>query len=134
MTSNEIFILNTLLCGILSFMGMFKHLRNNQTIQTLLIISAFYGFVSIFIHVFIVWMDDLSSYSFWNPFVYIALYGVLRYLNISIYHREPTYNKASWYDPSEGRKQNTLDVLVHLLPMGVSLIFPFLVKKLMTYF
>ncbi len=134
MTSNEIFILNTVLWAILSFMGMFKHLRNNQTILTLLVISALYGCVSVFVHIFISRMDDLSSYSFWSPFVYLVLYGFLRYLYLKIYHREPTYNKASWYDPEEGRNQNTLDLLAHLLPMGVSLIFPFLVKKLLSSF
>jgi hypothetical protein len=61
------------------------------------------------------------------PLFYLTVYNCLRYAYIKVYGVEPTYNKASWYDPKDGRKQNWFDVVVFFIPLLLSLGFvPFL--------
>jgi hypothetical protein len=66
-----------------------------------------------------------NSYDFlYVPIVYMVCYNLLRVLYIKIYNCEPTYNRSSWYDPGDGRRQNWLDVIVYVVPIFISLGFP----------
>ena len=72
-----------------------------------------------------------NSYDFlYVPIVYMICYNLLRLLYIKIYNREPTYNRSSWYDPEDGRRQNWLDVIVYVIPIFVSLGFPIILTAL----
>lgn len=131
MNDNLIFFTNMGLAMILAMFGMAKRLRDNQTLKTLLWITTLVGVTGSSLR-FFPNMDIslLTTWSFWNPFVYITLYAGLRHAYRLCYQREPTYHKASWFDPEEGRKQNTFDVFVHLFPMLMALIFPFIMQKI----
>jgi hypothetical protein len=61
------------------------------------------------------------------PLFYLTVYNCLRYVYVKVYGVEPTYNKASWYDHDDGRKQNWFDVVVFFVPLLLSFGFvPFL--------
>ena len=37
---------------------------------------------------------------------YIICYAALRHVYVRIYNIEPTYNRMSWFDPEDNRRQN----------------------------
>ena len=61
---------------------------------------------------------------FSGAFVQIISYAGLRFLFKRKYNFEPTYNRMSWYDDEDGRRQNWLDVIVFVIPLISSFILP----------
>lgn len=104
-------------------LGLFKKLRNNKAIIFSLFLSGLIAIVPI-----TTILDHKSTAENLNqnnglllPFIYVVLYGSLRMLYKRIYHREPTYYRADWYDPEDARNQNLLDVIVYISPMILSI-------------
>jgi len=58
---------------------------------------------------------------------YIICYAGLRHVYIRKYSIEPTYNRISWFDPDDGRRQNWLDVVVFVIPLLLSFIIPLMI-------
>lgn len=122
MQENENFI-GLIIWLIFTILGLFKKLRSNQAIIFSLFVSGLIAIVPI-----ITMLDNESTAENLNqnkglllPFIYVVLYGSLRMLYKRMYHREPTYYRAAWYDPEDARNQNFLDVIVYISPMILSL-------------
>lgn len=131
MTSGTLLIIGLGFTTLISVMGFMKLFRSNKTIQILLVITVLIGMIGIYFRTNLTELPHGNAAdSLWGPFVYIALYGILRYLYIQIYKREPTYNKSSWYDPEDGRRQNWLDVAVYIIPMISSIGIPIIIHEM----
>jgi hypothetical protein len=124
-SSNTIFYIGYIPTGILAVLGFMKVLRNDKLIKTTFILALLFAILGFFIGIK---DDDIGSgfapAVFAAPLVYILSFTLLRFLYKVLYRVEPTYNRASWYDEGDKRKQNWFDVLVHVLPMLLSFVFP----------
>lgn len=111
-------------------LGFFKKLRDNQTIIYLLLFTALIAIYPLTkIIEGIPHSGNLRETDFlFLPFFYLSAYGLLRQLYKSIYNREPTYHRMSWYDPEDGRKQNWLDFFVYVGSMVISIILLILIN------
>jgi hypothetical protein len=128
-SSNSILIIGYSLTGLLFLMGLGKKLRNDNIIKISLIVSLIVAVIGFLIRSEQTKMAaGNAADSFYSPLVYIATYAGLRYLYKRRYRVEPTYNRSSWHDYKEGRRQNWLDVTVHLLPFMLALVIPMLSK------
>lgn len=110
------------LWGIFVMLGFFKKLRDDNTIIFLLLLTAL---IAVYPLIKIIEGEQYSgnirqTNIFFSPFFYVSTYGLLRQLYKSIYKREPTYYRASWFDPEDNRKQNWLDVFVYIGSMTIS--------------
>lgn len=122
MTENENFI-GLMIWLVFVILGLFKKLRSNKAIIFSLFLSGLIAIVPI-----TTMLGHESTAENLNqnnglllPFIYVVLYGSLRMLYKRIYHREPTYYRADWYDPEDARNQNLLDVIVYIIPMILSI-------------
>jgi hypothetical protein len=124
-SSNTILYIGYILTGLLAVLGFMKVLRNDKLIKRIIFIALVFATFGFFIRSK---ENDIgigfAPAVFASPLVYILSYALLRYLYKSFYRVEPTYNRSSWYDDEDGRRQNWLDVLVHVLPMFIAIIFP----------
>ena len=59
-----------------------------------------------------------------GPLVYVLTYSALRWMYKRVNKREPTYAYMSRYDWEDRRKLDTLDYVVHLVPVLLGLVFP----------
>jgi uncharacterized membrane protein YfhO len=124
-SSNTIFYIGYIPTGILALLGFMKVLRNDKLIKTIFILALHFAILGFFINI----KDDeiASGFTpavFAAPLVYILSFALLRFLYKALYRVEPTYNRVSWYDEGDKREQNWFDVLVHILPMLLSFVFP----------
>ncbi|WP_224490964.1 hypothetical protein [Robertkochia flava] len=118
LTEKQILILSLVLTGILVVLGFMKLLRSNRILLILTPISLVVGLWGMLISgVKTETINGNGAEFLIAPFVYLSSYSLLRMLYKKLYKVEPTYNRFSWYDKEEGRKQNWLDVTVHILPM-----------------
>jgi hypothetical protein len=108
-----------------------KLMRNNKVLVGLLIVSIAMTISQIVlsIHEKTFKRATLSD-ALYSPLVYVIFYNCLRHAYLRIFGIEPTYNRMSWYDPEDGRKQNWLDVIVYITPFFLSLGFPILLAIL----
>jgi hypothetical protein len=112
---------------MLAVCASMKLLRNDRLIKRVIISAMLFATVGFFLEIK---GDDIGSgfapAVFAAPLVYILSYALLRNLYKALYRVEPTYNRASWYDHEDKRRQNWFDVLVHILRWLLSLAFPFI--------
>ncbi len=124
--------IGTLIFGILVILGFAKKLRNDTTLIILLVVTGIIGGIGIWIRDPEYEIPKGNEADFLiMPFAYVVAYKLLRKLYKSIYKVEPTYNRSSWYDYEEGRKQNWLDLLVHIAPIIISGLTPLVIGKLL---
>jgi len=102
---------------IVYILASYKKLRNNRVLTRLAIVTLLIALLGVFI-------NKEGSLFLASAFFYVIIYAGLRYIYLKKYSIEPTYNRASWYDPEEGRKQNWLDVIVFVIPLMLSLVMP----------
>ena len=102
---------------ILYMFASYKKLRNNRALIILSITSFLLAIPGVLIKV-----PEAAMLT--GAFIYLISYSLLRYIYIKKYSFEPTYNKSSWYDANEGRRQNWLDVIVYVMPILLSMIVP----------
>ncbi|MEZ4738491.1 MAG: hypothetical protein R2818_03830 [Flavobacteriales bacterium] len=107
-----------------------KWLRNDRVILVLLLMSSALAIFGIVRRV-----PENPRLNTWDgllgPFAYVASYTLFRYLYERVFRREPTYDRGSWYDREEGRRQDLYDVGVHVLPMLIGLAVPVIMTKLL---
>ena len=123
-------ILGITLWGVFVMLGFFKKLRDDKTIIFLSLLTAI---IAIYPLTKII---EGAPYSgnfrqtdiFFLPFFYVSTYGLLRQLYKSIYKREPTYYRASWFDPEDNREQNWLDIFVYVGSMAISFLIVVLIN------
>ncbi len=121
-----------LLTGILAIAGFLKKLRSDRTLFVLLLISIPIAVCGLLLRSPEYQMKGANAADMLlGPFFYIVMYGSLRHLYKKKYKREPTYHRASWYDPDEKRKQNALDVIVHIFPVISAVFFPVIITALL---
>ena len=112
----------------LAFCGFMKWMRNDRTLAVLFMVTGVLAIIGISGR-----MPENPRLNSWDglvgPFAYVASYASLRYLYKRIYRREPTNNRGGRYDQEEGRRQNWLDVAVHVLPMMIGLSVPIMLTK-----
>jgi hypothetical protein len=108
--------------GIYACLGFYKLLRKRKWTNRLLIIA---GVLASFQLLLSIIKDSLTapilSDTLYGPITYMASYLLLRKVYMRIYKVEPTYNYGAWYDPADKRRQNWLDILVHVLPFLISI-------------
>lgn len=95
----------------------YKRLRNDRLLKIASIITFLIAIPGFLLRV-------PESAMLIGAFVYIITYSGLRYLFKKKYDFEPTYNRMSWYDSEDGRKQNWFDVIVFVIPIMISFILP----------
>ncbi len=66
-----------------------------------------------------------------GPLVYVSAYALLRWIYKQIYRREPTYIYVSRYDWEDRRKLDTLDYVVHVVPMLLALFTPAVLTRIL---
>ena len=124
-TLNTLFFIGCIPTGLLVLLGFAKVLRNDRLIKKIIVLALLFASLGFFIQV-----EDkdvgpgFAPATLAAPLVYILSYTILRFIYKSLYKVEPTYNRSSWYDHEDNRRQNWLDVFVHLFPWLFSLIFP----------
>lgn len=112
--------------AILWMFGLLKKLRNDKTLLLLALLTLVFGLSSLWIDSYL-FSGTSKPFALLSPFLYIILYALLRKLYKKLYEVEPTYYRASWYDPEERRRQNWLDVIVAIMPGFISITFPILI-------
>lgn len=129
LSANTILIIGYLMTTTLAVFGFMKMLRDDRVIKTVTTISVLIALVGLLIR-----NDqtkDLagnSADSFFGPLIYIVSYALLRFVYKRKFHVEPTYDRNSMFDKADGRRQNWLDITVHVLPFFLSLIIPLLIE------
>ena len=120
------------LLGAVAIAGFYKKLRDNKVILMLLFPALLLAAFGLLIRSPELQQKGANSADFFiSPLIYLLSYGTLRHIYKKQYGVEPTYNRSSWYDPEEGRKQNGFDVLVFILPVFIAAIFPVLITSLL---
>jgi hypothetical protein len=95
----------------------YKKLRNDRLLKVSSIITLLFAIPGVLIR-------TPEAAMLMGAFVQVVSYAFLRYLFKRKYNFEPTYNRMSWYDHEEGRKQNWLDVIVFVVPTMLSFTIP----------
>ncbi|MCB9164911.1 MAG: hypothetical protein H6592_15160 [Flavobacteriales bacterium] len=107
----------------LVFCGFMKWLRNDRLLLILVLATAVLAIIGIVGRI-----PENPRLNTWDgllgPFAYVGSYALLRHWYKKVFRREPTYQRASWYDHEEGRRLDWYDVTVHVLPMCVGLGVP----------
>lgn len=132
LTPNQISMIAFIITAIIAVCGFMKLLRSNKVLIILLTITfpiAIFGLIIRGVNTEMV--NGNAANMFLSPFIYVASYTLLRLVFKRIYKMEPTYERYSWYDYSDGRKQNWLDVIVHLIPLMLSFTLPFLIENIL---
>lgn len=130
LTGENIMMIGLILTGILVVCGFMKLLRSNKTLIIITILTIPIAVLGLFMRGKETEMVNGNGAKFLiSPFIYITSFALLRMLFKNIYKMEPTYEKHSWYDAEDGRNQNWLDLIVHILPMILSFIVPILIDK-----
>lgn len=118
--------------GTLAIYGYLKMLRSDKLLFILTVLSAIFGIIGLGLRSEATEMvNGNGATAMISPFVYIVSYAMLRWIYKKIYKMEPTYNRSSWYDHEEGRKQNWLDVIVHIIPMILCWVVPILIDEIL---
>lgn len=121
-----------LFTGILAIAGFLKKLRKDRTLFVLLLISIPIAVSGLLLRSPEYQMKGANGADILlGPFVYIVMYGGLRYVYKKIYKREPTYNRSSWYDPEEKREQNIMDVFAHVFPLMGAVLLPIIITAVL---
>ncbi len=118
--AKEDLLLGSLLIFLLVFfMVAINFLRNDKRIfkVILFLIMIFLTELLLIKFQFIELNNFDSIYLIITPMVYIITYFILRKIFIYLYGMEPTYNRSSWFDYSEGRRQNGGDMMVFFIPL-----------------
>jgi len=95
----------------------YKKLRNDRSLRISSIITLLFAIPGVLIR-------TPEAAMLMGAFVQVVTYAFLRYLFKRKYSFEPTYNRMSWYDSEEGRKQNWFDVIVFVIPILLSFTIP----------
>jgi hypothetical protein len=115
------------LAGALELAGLELKLRDDVIITKVTVLTAILGVFGFALRSDALEMGAANAADWlWCPFIYITAYAFLRFLYKRTYHREPTYNRSSWYDPNDRRRQNSFDVAVHIVPIILSMSGPLL--------
>ncbi|AMM51110.1 hypothetical protein TH61_07835 [Rufibacter sp. DG15C] len=108
--------------GIYACLGFYKLFRKKNWTYRLLIFS---GLLASFQLLLSIIKDGIlapiPSDTLYGPITYMVSYLLLRKMYVAIYRVEPTYNRCAWYDPEDKRRQNLLDIVVHVLPFLLSI-------------
>ncbi|GAB3235634.1 hypothetical protein GCM10027346_25530 [Hymenobacter seoulensis] len=132
MNSHVPFYIGTGLTLALLLLGLEKQLRNNSLLKIILSVTLFIGCLGFYIRSPAYQSVGANAAdSLWSPFFFILSYVALSWVYIRIYQQNPTYYRNSWYDPNEGRNQNWLDVVVHLVPLPIGLLLPMFITHLL---
>ena len=127
--SDTLFISGLILTCIVAYLGFDKKLRSSRTLTHLLIPAFIIALIGLWIRSSDTEQKGANAAdALLSPLVYILCYAGLRALYKYIYNMEPTCDRYSWYDSEEGRKQNWLDVVVHIVPMLIAFVFPVAIK------
>jgi uncharacterized membrane protein len=130
LTPNQISMIAFIITAIIAVCGFMKLLRSNKVLIILLTITfpiAIFGLIIRGVNTEMV--NGNAADMLLSPFIYVASYALLRLVFKRIYKMEPTYERYSWY--SDGRKQNWLDVIVHVIPLMLSFTLPFLIENIL---
>jgi hypothetical protein len=131
LTGEQLLIIGLCITGILVVCGFMKLLRSDRTLIVLTILTIPIGVFGLYLRGDNTEMVNGNGSTYMiSPFVYVTSFALLRMLFKSIYKMEPTYERFSWFDAEEGRKQNWLDVTVHIVPMLLSFVVPILIDKI----
>lgn len=118
----------TCVVGVLT---SYKLMRNNKVLIGLMIVSLGMAISQVILSINEnTFKRATLSDALYSPLVYVISYNSLRYVYIRMYGLEPTYNRMSWYDPKDGRRQNWFAVVVYVAPLFLSLGFPILLAIL----
>ena len=127
----QLLIIGLCITGILAVCGFMKLLRSDRTLIILTVLTIPIGVFGLcLIGDNTEMVNGNGATTLVSPFIYITSYALLRMLYKRIYKMEPTYERFSWYDAEEGRKQNWLDVTVHILPMLLGFIVPIIIEEI----
>ena len=99
---------------------IYKKLRNSTSIN-------FVVFITLLISIpgFLIKAPEAGMLT--GGLAYIICYAALRHVYVRIYNIEPTYNRMSWFDPEDSRRQNWLDVVVFAIPLLLSFVIPLII-------
>lgn len=95
----------------------YRYLRNNKSLKIAALVTLPLAVLGLL-------LETPEAAMFSGAFVQVVSYGSLRFLFKRKYNFEPTYNRMSWYDDKEGRRQNWFDVIVFVVPLILSFIVP----------
>ena len=114
---------------IIALAGVEKRLRSDRVLLVVVIVAMAIGFIGFLIRGESTVMARGNAADFlFGPFIYVFSYGLLRKLYKRIYHVEPTYVWLSCYDVEDKRNVNLLDKVVHVLPLLLGMLLPFIGK------
>jgi hypothetical protein len=99
---------------------IYKKLRNYKSISFVACITFLIAIPGLFITV-----PEAGVLT--GGLIYIICYAALRHVYVKIYNIEPTYNRMSWFDNEDNRRQNWLDVVVFIMPLVLSFIIPLVI-------
>lgn len=117
--------------GIIALLGFGKKLRSNKRLAILFVITSIVAIVGLILRNDVVEQRISNpADSLISPLAYVLCYAGLRQMFKAVYKMEPTYQRYRWYDKEDGRKQNVLDVLVHIFPLMVAVFVPFIIGSL----
>jgi uncharacterized membrane protein YfcA len=94
-----------------------KKLRNNKALKIAASVTFPFAVLGVL-------LKTPEAAMFSGAFAQIISYAGLRFLFKRKYNFEPTYNRMSWYDNEEGRRQNWFDVIVFVIPLILCFIVP----------
>jgi hypothetical protein len=120
-----------ILVGAIALLGFGKKLRSDKRLAILFLTTCIVATIGLILRDEVVEHGTGNpAYSLISPLAYVLCYAGLRQIFKAVYKMEPTYQRYSWYDQEEGRKQNVLDVIVHILPLMVAIFVPSIIESL----
>jgi len=129
LTPSQISIIGFVIAAIIAVCGFMKLLRSDRVLFFLFPITLIIAVIGLIIRSDNTRMvNGNAADMLLSPFIYVASYTLLRYVYKRIYKVEPTYERYNWFDYEDGRKQNWLDVLVHLIPLMLCMTLPFVIE------
>jgi hypothetical protein len=127
LSSNTILFIGYFFTAALWFAGFSKMLRSENVIKIVLVLAVVLAIFGVLLRNPQTKMTlGNAADTFFGPLIYILTYAFFRFTYRKKYGVEPTYNRASWYDPQEGREQNLFDLVVFIIPMVLSILVPLL--------
>lgn len=114
---------------LIALAGVEKRLRGDSTLLIVGVATLCIGIVGLLLRSESTGMARGNAADFlFGPFIYVVSYTLLRKLYKGLYQVEPTYAWLSGYDSDDMRKVNFLDKVVHVLPLLLGMVLPFLGK------
>jgi hypothetical protein len=120
-----------IITGVIAVLGFGKKLRSDKRLAILFVITCMVAIIGLILR------NEVVEHKISNPadslicpLAYVLCYAGLRQIFKAVYKMEPTYQRYSWYDQEEGRKQNVLDVVVHVFPLMVAIFVPAIIRSL----